>query len=52
MTRNKIKLLSSTCWNEKHQPLSSDKTKDKCSDSYRIGLNSLFVRDSSPFQIR
>ena len=49
MTLNEFKLLTSTCWNEKYQPLTIDMTKDKYQGRYRLGLNSLFVPDSSPF---
>ena len=49
MTLNQFKLLTSTCWNEKYQPLTSDMTKDKYQGRYRLGLNSIFVPDSSPF---
>ena len=49
MTHNECKLLTSTCWNEKYQPLTIDMTKDKYTGRYRLGLNSLFVPDSSPF---
>ena len=49
MTHNEIKYLSSTCWNEKYQPLTVDMTKDNYTGRYRLGSNSLFVPDSSPF---
>ena len=49
MTFNELKLLKSTCWNEKHQPLTIDMTKDKYPGRYRLGLNSIFVPNSSPF---
>ena len=49
MTLNEFKLLTSTCWNEKYQPLTIDMTKDKFCGRYRLGLNSIFVPDSSPF---
>ena len=49
MTLNEFKLLTSTCWNEKYQPLTIDMTKDKYTGRYRLGLNSIFVPDSSPF---
>ena len=29
LTRIEYKIISSSCWNEKHQPLSSHMTKDK-----------------------
>ena len=49
MTLNEFKLLTSTCWNEKYQPLTIDMTKDKFTGRYRINLNSIFVPISSPF---
>ena len=49
MTLNEFKLLTSTCWNEKYQPLTIDMTKDKYTGRYRLGLNNIFVPDSSPF---
>ena len=49
MTLNEFKLLTSTCWNEKYQPLTIDMTKDKYTGQYRLGLNSIFVPNSSPF---
>ena len=48
-TLNEFKLLTSTCWNEKYQPLTIDMTKDKNTGRYWLGLNSIFVPDSSPF---
>ena len=50
MTLDKFKYLTSTCWNEKYQPLTIDKTNDKFCGRYRLGLNSIFVPDSSLFQ--
>ena len=49
MTLNEFKLLTSTCWNEKYQPLTIDMTKDKYTGRYRLGLNDIFVPDTSPF---
>ena len=49
MTLNEFKILTSTCWNEKYIPLTIDMTKDRYQGRYRIGLNSIFVPDSSPF---
>ena len=49
MTLNEFKYLTASCWNEKYQTLTIDKTKDKSTDSYRLGLDSLFVPHSSPF---
>ena len=36
MTLNEFKLLTSTCWNEKYQPLTNDMTKDKYQRRYRL----------------
>ena len=49
MTLNEFKLLTSTCWNKNYQPLTIDMTKNKYTGRYRLGLNSLFVPDTSPF---
>ena len=49
MTLNEFKLLTSTCWNRSYQPLTIDMTKDKYQGRFRLGLNSIFVPDSSPF---
>ena len=49
MTPNEFKLLTSLCWNEKYQPLTIDMTKDKYQGRYRLGLNSIFAPNSSPF---
>ena len=49
MTLNEFKILIFTCWNEKYLPLTIDMTKDKYTGRYRLGLNSIFVPDSSPF---
>ena len=49
MTLNEFKLLTSTCWNKTYQPLPIDMTKDKYTGRYRLGLNSIFVPESSPF---
>ena len=49
MTLAEFKLLISICWNEKHQPLTIDMTKDKYTGRYRLGLNNIIVPDSSPF---
>ena len=48
VTLNEFKLLTSTCWIEKKQPLTIDMTRDKYTGRYRSGLNSIFVPDSSP----
>ena len=49
MMLNEFKLLTSICWNKNHQPLTIDMTKDKYQGRYRLGLNSIFVPNSSPF---
>ena len=49
MTPNEIKLLTSTCWNKNYQPLTFDMTKDRYQGRYRLGLNNIFVPDSSLF---
>ena len=49
VTLDEYKYLSSTCWSEKYQPLTIDMTKDKYQGRYRLGLNSIFVPDISPF---
>ena len=49
MTLNEFKLLKSTCWNKNYQPLTIDMTKDRYQGRYRLGLNNIFVPDSSPF---
>ena len=46
---NEFKLLTSTCWNEKYQPLTIEMTIDKYCGRYRSGLSSIFVPNSSPF---
>ena len=49
MTLDEFKYLTSTCWKKNYQPLTIDMTKDKYKGRYRLGLNSIFVPDSSPF---
>ena len=49
MTLDEFKYLTSNCWNQNYQPLTIDMTKDKYRGRYRLGLNSIFVPDSSPF---
>ena len=46
---HKFKYLISTCWNKNYQPLTIDMTKDKFCGRYRLGLNNIFVPNSSPF---
>ena len=49
MTLNDFKYPTSTCWDKQYQPLVIDMTKDKYTGRYRLGLNSMFVPNSSPF---
>ena len=49
MTLDEYKYLTSTCWNEQYQPLTIDMTKNRYTGCYRLGLNSIFVPNSSPF---
>ena len=49
MTLDEFKYLTSTCWNEKYQPIAIDKTKNAYDGCYRLGLKSMFIPDSSPF---
>ena len=49
LSLDEFKYLTSTCWNEKYQPLTIDMIKDNYTGRYRLGLNSIFVLDSSPF---
>ena len=49
MTLNEFKLLTSICWNKNYQPLTIDMTKDKNTGRYRVGLNSIFVPDTTLF---
>ena len=47
MALNEFKYLTSTCWNGKYQPLTIGMTKDKYNGRYRLGLNSIFVPDTT-----
>ena len=49
MSFKEIKYLTSACWNEKYQPLTIGMTKDKYTECYRLGLNSLVVAPSPAF---
>ena len=49
MTLNEFKILTSTCWNKNYKPLTTDMTKDRYTGRYRLGLNSIFVPNTSPF---
>ena len=48
-TLDEFKYLTSTCWNEKDQHFTIDTTKDNYFGRYRLGLNSLFIPNSSLF---
>ena len=49
LTLNEFKFLTSTGWKKNYQPLTYDMAKDKYTSRNRLGLNSIFVPDSSPF---
>ena len=49
MTHVEFKNLTSTCWNEKYQPLTIDMTIDNYQGRYRLGLKSKFVPNTTPF---
>ena len=49
MTLTEFKYLTSTFWNEKYQPLIIDRTKNKYTGRYRLGLNSFIIPKSSRF---
>ena len=49
MILDEFKSLISICWNEKYQPLTIDMTKDKYTGRYRLGLNTIFVPDTTTF---
>ena len=49
MTFNDFTYPTSTCWNEKFQPLTIDMTNVKYTVRYRLGLNSLVIPNSSAF---
>ena len=48
ITLNEFKLLTSICWNKNYQHFTIDMTKDKNTGRCRLGLNSIFVPNSSP----
>ena len=49
VTLDEFKHLTSTCSNEKYQPLTIDMIKDKFLGRYRLGLKIIFVSNTSPF---
>ena len=49
MTTPEFKLLTSICGNEQYQPHTIDMTKNKYTGRHRLGLNKIFVPNSSPF---
>ena len=51
VTLTKFKNLTSTCWDRKYKLLTYDKTKDKYTGRYRLGLDSLFSPDTISFYI-
>ena len=50
MTLNEFKFLTSARWNKNYQTLTIDMTNDKYTGRYRLGLNSIFVPDTTPFK--
>ena len=52
MTLNEITSLKCTCWNERCQPLTIDTTKDNYTGLYCLGLDSLYVPLTNPFEIK
>ena len=49
MALDEFKYLTSTCWKTNYQPITIDMSKDKYTGRYRLGLNSIFVPNTSPF---
>ena len=49
MTLKEFKKITSTCWNKKYHSPTIDMTKYNFTGCYRLGLNSLFVPNSSAF---
>ena len=49
MTIDGYKFSTTTCWNEKYQPPTIDRTKDRYQGRFRLGLNTMFTPDSSSF---
>ena len=49
MTLDEFKYLTSICSDKKYQPITIDMTKDKYQGRHRLGLNNIFVPNSSPF---
>ena len=49
MNLNEFKIFTSTCWNKNYQPLTIGMGKDKYTGRYRLGLNNIFVPDTTPF---
>ena len=47
MTLNQFKYLTSTCWDNKYQPVTFDMTRCRYTGCYRLGLKNSFVPDSS-----
>ena len=50
MSLNESKLITSTCWNDQYQPLTIDMTKNRYQGRYKLGLNSIFIPNTSPFE--
>ena len=52
VTPDEFKCLTSACWDKQHLPLTIDLAKGNYIGRYRLGLNSIFVTDSSLFKIK
>ena len=50
MTPSKLKVLSSSSWNEKYQPNTIAMTRDKYTGRYHLGSNSIFAPDTFTFK--
>ena len=49
LSLKELKYITSTCWDKKYQQLTIDKMKYKFTGRHGLGLNSIFVPDSSTF---
>ena len=49
LTRNEFKYVTGTCWKKIYQPATIDMTKHKYTGRYRLGLNSIYVPNTSTF---
>ena len=49
MTLIVYRIITSTCWNERHQTLTYDRTEVKCVSRYRLGFYSIIVPHTNLF---